>query len=191
MKMNDIRNPFLRIACITLLAGQVILPAGAHESEIKIAFPGYRPLTGKEAGFIETVAASKIALFPSIIRVVQPAEGRVTLGDKRPLPGGWIEFQLAGDAAAPTAKAKIQPDGRFRLGTYAEADGAVEGTHRVLVLPPLPPFVNPDSRRRPPRPDPDRYPRINPKYRRFDTSGLVFSVTPEPSENRFEIRLEE
>ena len=119
-----------------------------------------------------------------------PAGGMVTLGNGAPLPGGWIEFQLVGVSSAPTAKAKIQPDGRFQLGTYDEADGALEGTHRVLILPPMPPFINPDGPKSRPPINSELYPRIDPRYRRFDTSGLEFSVTSEPSKNRFEIRLE-
>jgi len=118
------------------------------------------------------------------------AGGMVSLGDGTPLPGGWIELQLVSDGTAPTAKAAIQSDGRFELGTYAKADGALEGTHRVLIFPPFPRSSHPDSRQPPPQIDPKRYPRINPKYRSFDTSGLKLSVTSEPSGNRFEIRLE-
>jgi hypothetical protein len=118
------------------------------------------------------------------------AGGTVTQRNGQPLPGGWIEFQLDSSFTVPTAKAKIQPDGHFELGTYGTTDGAFEGNHQVMILPPVPPFVNPKGRP-PPRPDDPRYPRINPRYRRFESSGLKLPVTTEASQNRFEIRLED
>lgn len=106
-------------------------------------------------------------------------EGTVTLSDGAPLSEGWIEFQLADDTRAPTAKARIQLDGRFELGTYAEADGAIEGLHQALILPPFPPIADPGRANATP-PDPKRYPQINPRYRSYRTSGLKFTVTSEP-----------
>jgi len=121
-----------------------------------------------------------------------PAGGTVMLSDGTPLPGGWIEFQLVGEHAAPTAKARIQADGRFELTTYFEGDGALEGTHRVMIMPPIP---RQDMRSN--REDPHRVtaelqaaPQIDKRYQRFETSDLTFAVTSEPAENRFEIRLE-
>ena len=122
--------------------------------------------------------------------VVYPAGGVVRLSDGTPMPGGWIEFQLADDVTARTAKAKIQSDGRFYLGTNTEADGAIPGPHRFLIVPPLPPFVNPDGQP-PPAPDDPRYPKINPRYRSFESSGLEFNVTSAASQNQFEIRLKD
>ena len=118
------------------------------------------------------------------------AGGTVTQSNGQPLPGGWIEFQLDGSFTVPTAKAKIQPDGHFELGTYGTTDGAFEGNHQVMILPPVPPYVNP-KRGRPPGANDPRYPQVNPRYRRFESSGLTFTVTPEVSANRFEIRLED
>ncbi len=125
-------------------------------------------------------------------RPTYPAGGVVKLSDGSPLPGGWIECQLSDDLRAPTAKAAIQSDGRFELGTYDKADGALEGTHRVMIFPPYPPHSRPpmEVEGPPAKIDPKKYPRINAKYRSFDTSGLKFTVTSEPSENRYKIRLE-
>ena len=97
---------------------------------------------------------------------------------------------MTGDASAPTSKAKIQPDGSFELGTYAEDDGAFEGKHRVMIMPPVPPYRKPEGRA-PPVQDDARYPKINPRYRNFATSGLGYTVTTREAENRFEIQLEE
>ena len=123
-------------------------------------------------------------------RPTYPAGGVVKLSNGSPLPGGWIEFQLSGERTAPTAKAAIQPDGRFELGTYDKADGALEGTHQVLIFPPYPPRSGKPLQGPAPKIDPKKYPRIPHKYLSFRTSGLTRSVTAEPSENRFEIHLE-
>ena len=125
-------------------------------------------------------------------RTTYPAGGTVTLDDGSPLPGGWIEFQLEGEHTAPTAKALIQPDGTFELGTYTETDGALAGSHRVMVMPPFPKLNmrwEPGDTRGPPAAAQD-IPKIELRYQRFETSGLKFDVTAEPSENRFEIRVE-
>ncbi len=52
-----------------------------------------------------------------------PVIGTVILTDGTPLAGGRITFQLEDNAAAPTAKTKIQLDGTFQLGTFTEDDG--------------------------------------------------------------------
>lgn len=125
-------------------------------------------------------------------RPTYPAGGTVMLSNGEPLPGGWIEFQLEGEHTAPTAKARIQQDGRFELGTYEKADGALEGTHRVMVMPPIPKgnaAWDPGDTRGPSA-APQDVPNIELRYQRVETSGLKFSVTTEPTENRFEIRLE-
>jgi hypothetical protein len=54
------------------------------------------------------------------------------------LTGGEVEFQSTKEPR--TARGIIQPDGTFRLRTFAGndlVDGAVEGPHRVTVMPPL------------------------------------------------------
>ena len=112
------------------------------------------------------------------------------LPDGSPLPGGWIEFQVSGDATAGTARAKIQPDGTFRLGTYEDADGAFQGKHQVMVMPPVPPYRNPERNPRPVADD-SRYPKINSRYRSFATSELEYTVTDDAAQNQFEIQLEE
>ena len=121
-----------------------------------------------------------------------PAGGTVVLADGTPLPGGTIELELVGDASAPNARAKIQPDGRFRLGTYEETDGAADGEHRVLILPPR------EARGRTWEAEAQRgirkrvhgSVRIDPKYSRYETSGLRITVSREPSKNRFKFVLE-
>lgn len=64
---------------------------------------------------------------------VVPVSGIVTLAG-RPLAGGFIRV-VPVDARPATGM--IGPDGRFTLGTFADADGCVPGTHGVEVIGPL------------------------------------------------------
>ena len=109
------------------------------------------------------------------------AGGKVAFANGTPLRGGWVEFQPADTSHNVSARGEIQSDGTFRLGTFSPGDGAIEGEHRVLVVPPLP-----EGDR-----DETPIPRwiIDPKYFRFETSGLRFRVDRDESKNRFEIRV--
>jgi hypothetical protein len=60
---------------------------------------------------------------------VAPASGRV-LYNGQPVPYGNVMFQ---PAQGQPAGAAIQPDGTFRLSTFAEYDGAIIGPHKVSV----------------------------------------------------------
>lgn len=60
---------------------------------------------------------------------VAPVSGKV-LYNGQPLPYGAIIFQPARGQAGAGA---IQPDGTFRLSTFAEFDGALPGPHKVSV----------------------------------------------------------
>ena len=58
-----------------------------------------------------------------------PISGRVLI-DGKPLQLGYIRFMTEG---ARPAWANIEPDGRFTLETFGDHDGAVLGTHQVLI----------------------------------------------------------
>jgi len=111
-----------------------------------------------------------------------PAGGTVTFPDGKLLSGGWVEFQPIEAPQAVSARGAIEPDGTFRLGTFSPDDGALEGRHRVLVVPPTP-AVDIDAVEEIPE-------VIDPRYRRFETSGLQFVVTRDPARNRFAITVE-
>lgn len=106
-----------------------------------------------------------------------PVSGRVIFPNGTPLPGGNIEFAPQEGPARTSARGMIESDGIFQLTTFRDGDGAVEGRHRVLILP---------ARR---REDRSGKPSINldPKYQSFDTSGLEFTVSPDAEQNEFEI----
>ncbi len=159
-----------------------LLPLGNYQiAKVKIAYL---------ASWLSIAALPLVCGCANDQRPTYRAGGTVTQGNGKPLPGGWIEFQWDGSISVPTARAKIQPDGHFELGTYGTTDGAFEGNHQVMILPPVPPFVKPKRGPLPGADDP-RYPQIHPRYRRFESSGLTFTVTPEVSANHFEIRLED
>ncbi len=61
-----------------------------------------------------------------------PVTGKVTFEDGSPVKFGQIEFQSSQHPI--TARGKIQRDGTFMLGTYAETDGAVAGEHSVVIV---------------------------------------------------------
>jgi hypothetical protein len=107
------------------------------------------------------------------------AGGTVKMHDGRPLAGGAI---LCESPHGLAARAVIEDDGTFRLGTYGEADGAVEGKHRVAIRPPTPDNFDPDAAPAAPL-------LIDQRYLTMDTSGIEFSVTPD-GPNQFTIELD-
>ena len=107
--------------------------------------------------------------------------GKVTFPDGTPLAGGWVEFKPVDSEHRVSARGQIHPDGTFELGTFEEADGAIVGKHQAVVVPPLPKGDRDEMRVVPQI--------IDEKFRRFDTSGLKFTVTPE-GPNEFSIEVE-
>lgn len=61
---------------------------------------------------------------------VAKVKGRVLLDGKPMSMGSVVTLPTAGRGA----KAFIQHDGSFQLGTYAAADGALIGTHKAAVV---------------------------------------------------------
>lgn len=108
-----------------------------------------------------------------------PAGGRVRFADGSPLTTGWVEFESRTLSPPLTARGAIQPDGTFRLGTYAVGDGAVEGPHRAIVSVPVSNEAadHPDGSQR----------VLDAKYGDFEKSGLEFEVARDGARNQFEI----
>ena len=65
-------------------------------------------------------------------RSTYPARGRAIFSDGKPVMLGTVE--LLSEDGTLNAQGTIQPDGTFVLGTFASEDGAVEGTHKVIVM---------------------------------------------------------
>lgn len=107
--------------------------------------------------------------------LVVPVEGKV-LYNGEPLPYGNISFQPTSGQAAGGL---INPDGTFRMSTFAEYDGAIVGSHKVK-------FTCYTSQ----RPSQKGKPRggnlgeflIPKKYAYFNTSGLAADVEAEGNE---------
>lgn len=78
---------------------------------------------------IALVALAAMMLGCSERPAVAPVSGKVTYNGK-PLPYGSVGFQ---PAKGQPSGAAIQPDGSFRLSTFAEYDGAIVGPHKVKV----------------------------------------------------------
>ncbi|WP_169980806.1 hypothetical protein [Tautonia rosea] len=109
-----------------------------------------------------------------------PVSGTITYNTE-PVPQGTITFL---SAEGHTATGTIQPDGSYRLGTFAAEDGAVPGQHRVMIVadtadPTLIPGSSPGYE--PPKE------LIPPKYKDASTSGLVADVSRENSEINFDL----
>jgi hypothetical protein len=111
-----------------------------------------------------------------------PVEGLVTVDDK-PLGGGTVLFEPIDPGRSLqqryTARGTIDAEGRYRLSTFGEYDGAVAGRHRVVVFP--------DQRL------PDNFtgpvPEIVPRKNTLpETTDLEVEVEPGKT-NQIEIRL--
>jgi hypothetical protein len=107
-----------------------------------------------------------------------PATGQVLLPDGAPVTSGQVEFRSS-DATVPAAMGAIGKDGRFRLATAGQTDGAVPGEYRAVVIPAIPDESSASAAA--------ATIRIDPKFMDYKTSGLKFSVTEDPEKNHFQI----
>ncbi len=110
-----------------------------------------------------------------------PVKGKVTFKDGSPLSKGLVEFEPVDGADKMNASGEIRADGTFVLGTLEPDDGAVAGRHRAIIV------VQPDVGTGPEDVTGTRREIINPKYRRYDTSGLEFTVESKPNEFQIEV----
>jgi hypothetical protein len=103
---------------------------------------------------------------------VYPVRGQIRYreGDPaRDLAGGTVEFQS--EEATKSARGPIDADGRFELSTEKPGDGALPGKHKVLIVPPE--GDSPEARRKH---------SLDPKYSRYETSGLEATVEEKTNE---------
>ena len=110
----------------------------------------------------------------------QPVEGLVTHQGK-PVEGGTVLFDMVTPIESGkryTARGRIDSDGRYRLSTFGEEDGAVAGRDRVAVSGKEPVLTSEaDS---PP-------PALPQKYSSVETSGLAYEVVE--GHNQIDIEL--
>jgi hypothetical protein len=101
-------------------------------------------------------------------RRTYPVEGIVRFSDGEPareLAGGSVEFESM--EGMGSARGNIRADASYRMETQGPADGVAPGRYRVLIVPPPPPSV-----------DRPFLPVMDPRFKRFDTSGLEVTVRP-------------
>ncbi|MEX0938639.1 MAG: hypothetical protein WDZ59_12330 [Pirellulales bacterium] len=100
----------------------------------------------------------------------------VMFPDRQPVKTGVIEFQSVNHPL--TARGKIQRDGSFELGTYEQADGAVAGKHRAIVVQVLAADSIAGVKH-------DHGGAVDRKFADYGTSKLEYTV--EPRENQFTV----
>jgi hypothetical protein len=103
-----------------------------------------------------------------------PAGGVVKFSDGQPISGATVTFL---SPQGELARAITDAEGKFQLGTREDTDGAVEGKHRVAVVPEI---VR--GSKSPPPPVPDR-------YQVAENSGIELEVKAD-GENQFEIKID-
>jgi hypothetical protein len=104
-----------------------------------------------------------------------PVTGKVHFPDGRPLEGGVVIF-VSHDTGVQ-ARARIEQDGTFTLGTLSNKDGSVSGLQRVSVRPEV---LGPGA--------PPKQPLL-PKYQAATSSGIEFTVKTD-APNEFDIVVE-
>ena len=100
----------------------------------------------------------------------------------QPVTKGTVTFQSDG---GQTATGEIQPDGTYKLSTFAKDDGALPGRHKVMIIandsdPTLMPGSSPGY-----KPPKDLVPK---KYALLETSGLEADVAKDKSSYDFELK---
>jgi hypothetical protein len=104
------------------------------------------------------------------------AGGRVVFQDGSPMPSGKIELSPMGKVNSASGKSPPNPagvienDGTFQLTTYKPFDGALPGRYRVIVQ-----ELQYETKMGQPPPKPT----IDPRYTRYDTSGLEVEIKEE------------
>ena len=114
-----------------------------------------------------------------------PVRGIVRFPDGQQLRDGNVEFEIIGRDPPVTARASIDPDGSFVLGTFELDDGALPGKHRVVVIAD---YVIGNGAERPGL-IPES--RLHSKYRDYRTSDLVYEVKPETNNLVIEVEYDD
>jgi len=115
-----------------------------------------------------------------------PVKGKVVVknGDVKRLVGGFVRLQSVSDPKL-VGVGEIQEDGSFGLGGFADGKpfgGLPEGEYRARVEPP-------GADREPDAPPPaPKKGDILPKYLKYDTSGLKYTI--KPGENTITVEIE-
>jgi len=98
-----------------------------------------------------------------------PVTGKVAFADGAPLEEGTVVCEMKEGDQTIMARGTLQRDGTFKLGTEKPGDGAKPGKYRVLVMPRS--LTDAEAAITPPI--------IDPKWQRYETSGLELEVKPQ------------
>lgn len=107
-----------------------------------------------------------------------PARGRVVFPDGAPVRTGTIELRSQDHNL--TASGRINTDGSFVLGTYEIDDGAVAGTHDVIVLQLI---VNDGTVNH----TMDHGRSVAPGFSTYESSGLITTVAEQDNDLTIEV----
>lgn len=123
-----------KTAIITvLIAGTVAMPALAHESKHKLEYPGFRPPTEQADAFIQNVGSSKIAVFPSIVRRVNPKENKVAQWRSKVALDRIVEFLGENElGTAEIVNTRIKIDEASKGGQFAVFNQTIETIGKQL-----------------------------------------------------------
>lgn len=97
-----------------------------------------------------------------------PVSGRVTFPDGSPLTEGMVVCEGSDGKRAIMVRGDLDKDGRFTLGSERPGDGVAPGKYRVLVAA----RTLSDLERA------TMLPFIDPKFEKYETSGLQLEVKP-------------
>ena len=113
-----------------------------------------------------------------------PASGTVRFANGDPVRSGTVEFVPTSPGTSP--RGRIGREGRFRIGTFANDDGAPAGDYRVVVVQPLPPAPATAKLGEQHAAHAGAPTFVSPKHASPEKSGIRVTVEPNPT-NEFEI----
>jgi hypothetical protein len=105
-----------------------------------------------------------------------PVKGTILFEDGQPARE-LVNYLVAFDSPElhTSAVGMVGEDGTFHLKTWKEHDGAIPGSYRVILTPPLPPERQSDRRVPKTKVIPSL---IDPRYGKSDTTDLTATVAP-------------
>jgi hypothetical protein len=142
----------------------------SHTRRIHGTFAACRLLTGWLLVAVLAAGCGKKEIYPVSGQIIDK-DGNPVIGMK----GGAVEFESL--EAKTSANGSIDEQGNFRLTTLNPGDGAHLGKHQVAITRP---YYGPE------RPAPHV---IDPKYEKYQTSGLEIVVEPKNNQIKLTVDL--
>lgn len=115
-----------------------------------------------------------------------PVSGKVAFADGKPVRFGMIQF--IPQEKGPSARAKLDMNGNFVLGTYSESDGAIAGRHDVIIVQHLSSLSGQAVRHSSDHEEGDENSMVDVRYSQLGLSPLTATV--EPQANQIRLRVE-